>query len=78
VEKLKIQTVKEDFCRKLLNQFASLTGCDKDPTTLWKQFRNSTEKVAAEIIGYTLAKLEKYYVSKKMPKLVGARRQEPQ
>ena len=40
-----------------------------------EKFRNTTEKVAAEVIGYAPAKTRKNYVSEKTVKLIEARRQ---
>jgi len=62
--------VKEDFCLKLQNQSAGLTDCDDDPTNRWKKFRNTWEKVAAEVICYGPAKTRKNYISEKTVKLI--------
>ena len=75
VEKLKIQTVKEDFCLKLQNQFAGLTDYDDDPTSRWKKFQNTTEMVAAEVIGYAPAKTRKNYVFENTVKVIETRQQ---
>ena len=75
LEKQKIQTVKEDFCLKLQNQLASLTDCDEDPTNRCKKFQITTEKVAAEVIGYAPAKTRNNYVSEKTVNLIEVRRQ---